>query len=96
MDSIADMMKQTRDVTPVGFGAEMNSIDLAGDEIYWAPSSALLVCPLQKAARRAKLSDMRKRRATVVQQLSKASEMLRIRLVARTVAQTIRTSCKLY
>ena len=52
--------------------------------------------PLQKAASKAKLSDMRNWRATIVQQTSKASEMLRIRLVARTVAQNARTRCKLF
>jgi hypothetical protein len=49
--------------------------------------AALLVCPLQKTAGKAKLSDMRNWRATIVQQFSKASERLRIRLVSRTVAQ---------
>jgi hypothetical protein len=52
--------------------------------------------PLQKTTSKAKLSDMRNWRATVVQQISKASEMLRIRLVARTVAQDIRTRYKLF
>jgi hypothetical protein len=88
-------MRQALDAIPGGFGAEMNLSDPARDEIYWAPSRALLVCPLQKAASKAKLSDMRNWRATVVQQISKASEMLQIRLVARTVAQEIRTRCKL-
>ena len=63
-------------------------------ELIWFDTH--LVCPLQKAASKAKLSDMRNCRATVVQQTSKASEMLRIRLVARTVAQNARTRCKLF
>ena len=96
MDRIADVMKQAPDAIPGGFGAEMNSSDPARDEIYWAPSRALLVCPLQKAASKAKLSNMRNWRATVMQQLSRASEMLRIRLVARTVAQNVRTHFKLF
>jgi hypothetical protein len=73
----------------------MSSSDPARDETYWAPSRTHLVCPLQKAASKAKLSDMRNWSATVVQQLSKASEMFQIRLVAGTVAQKIRTRCNL-
>ena len=66
------------------------------DEVYWAPSRSHLVCPLQKTATKAKLSDMRNLRATVVQQISRASEMLRIRLVARTVTQNAMAHCNLF
>jgi hypothetical protein len=95
VDSIPDVMKQALDAIPGEFGAEMKPSNPARDGIQWAPSRALLVCHLQKTASKAKLSDMRNWRATVVQQSWKASEMLRIRLVARTVAQNIITHCKL-
>ena len=56
-------------------------------ELIWFDTH--LVCPLQKAASKVKLSDMRNWRATVVQQLSEASEILRIRLVARLMLEGV-------